>query len=316
MFPPDEITDEVLRLVASRFGNHFGRLGDFAYPVTREDAQKYLAWFVREALPGFGAYQDAMRQGEPLLFHANVSAMLNCGLLTPAECCEAAIAAWEDGEAPLNATEGFVRQIIGWREFVRGVYWREIPGYGDRNELNATRKLPDFFWTAQTDMNCLRQSITETRDNAYAHHIQRLMVLGNFCLLTGIDPKEVQEWYLVVYHDAYEWVEMPNVVGMILYADGGVLASKPYAASGNYIHKMSNYCEHCRYDVKQRTGEGACPFNYLYWDFAARHRTLLGNNPRTSRVIATLDRMSKDKVAASQRDAKRFLESLSSTGDY
>ena len=316
VFPPDEITDEVLRLVASRFGNHFGRLGDFAYPVTREHAQKYLAWFVREALPGFGAYQDAMRQGEPLLFHANVSAMLNCGLLTPAECCEAAIAAWEDGEAPLNATEGFVRQIIGWREFVRGVYWREMPGYGDRNELNATRKLPDFFWTAQTDMNCLRQSITETRDNAYAHHIQRLMVLGNFCLLAGIDPKEVQEWYLVVYHDAYEWVEMPNVVGMILYADGGVLASKPYAASGNYIHKMSNYCEHCRYDVKQRTGEDACPFNYLYWDFAARHRTLLGNNPRTSRVIATLDRMSKDKVAASQRDAKRFLESLSSTGDY
>ena len=316
IFEPDETTAEVLALVARRFGNHFGRLDRFDYPVTREHALRYLGWFVRDGLPGFGAYQDAMRQGDPLLFHSNLSAMINCGLLTPRECCEAAIAAYHDGEAPLAATEGFVRQIIGWREFVRGVYWREMPGYGDRNALGATRKLPDFFWTAQTDMNCLRQAITETRDNAYAHHIQRLMVLGNFCLLAGIDPTEVQEWYLVVYHDAYEWVEMPNVVGMILYADGGVLATKPYAASGNYINKMSDYCRHCRYDVKQRDGADACPFNYLYWDFAARNRARLEANPRTSRVIATLDRMSERKVAAARRDAAAFLDALPSSGDY
>ena len=191
-----------------------------------------------------------------------------------------------------------------------------MPEYGDRNALGATRRLPEFFWTAQTDMNCLRQAVSETRDHAYAHHIQRLMVLGNFCLLAGIDPKEVQEWYLVVYHDAYEWVEMPNVVGMILYADGGVVATKPYAASGNYINRMSDYCQHCRYDVKQRQGADACPFNYLYWDFVARNRTLLVANVRTSRVVATLDRMSEAKVAAAREDAARFLDGLAASGEY
>lgn len=315
-FAPDGVTQAVLALVAGRFGNHFGRLDGFDYPVTREDAQAYLSWFVREALPGFGTYQDAMRQGEPLLFHSHLSALINCGLLTAGECCEAAVAAYADGEAPLNAAEGFVRQMIGWREFVRGVYWREMPGYGDRNALGADRPLPDFFWTGETDLNCLRQSITETRDNAYAHHIQRLMVLGNFCLIAGIDPKPVQDWYLVVFHDAYEWVEMPNVVGMILYADDGVFATKPYAASGNYINRMSDYCRHCRYDVTQRTGEDACPFNYLYWDFVARHRDRLARNPRAGRVVSVLDRMDPAKLRAAQRDARAFLDGLPSSGDY
>ena len=315
-YAPDATTADVLALVSRRFGNHFGRLENFDYPVTGDDARHYLGWFVRAALPGFGTYQDAMRQGEPLMFHSHLSALINCGLLTAAECCEAAIAAFHAGRAPLPATEGFVRQMIGWREFIRGIYWREMPDYGDRNMLDAHRKLPDFFWTAETDLNCLRQAITETRDHAYAHHIQRLMVLGNFCLLAGIDPKEVQEWYLVVYHDAYEWVEMPNVVGMILYADGGLFATKPYAASGNYINRMSDYCQHCRYDVKQRQGENACPFNYLYWDFVARNRTRLANNMRTSRVVATLDRMADAKVAASRQDATRFLDGLPSAGDY
>ncbi len=315
-FPSDDLTRQVLALVSHRFGSHFGRLDDFDYPVTRADAQRYLGWFVRDALPGYGTYQDAMRQGAPLLFHSHLSALVNCGLLTAAECCEAVIAAYQDGEAPLNAAEGFVRQMIGWREFIRGMYWREMPDYGDRNVLAATRKLPDFFWTGETDLNCLRQAIIETRDNAYAHHIQRLMVLGNFCLIAGIDPKAVQEWYLIVFHDAYEWVEMPNVVGMILYADGGLIATKPYAASGNYINRMSDYCRHCRFDVKQRFGPDACPFNYLYWDFIARHRDRLAHNPRTSQPVSTLNRMAAEKVQAAQRDAALFLDGLSVSGDY
>ncbi|MBB3936940.1 cryptochrome/photolyase family protein [Aureimonas phyllosphaerae] len=309
-FEPDETTQGVLALVARRFGNHFGSLADFDYPVTRSEAKRYLAWFADKALPDFGAYEDAMRQGEPLLFHSHLSALINCGLLDPRECCEAAEAAYRAGTVPLNAAEGFIRQIIGWREFVRGVYWREMPGYGARNALEAARPLPDFFWTADTDMNCLKQSIGETAANAYAHHIQRLMVIGNFCLLAGLDPVEVQEWYLVVYHDAYEWVEMPNVVGMILYADDGVFATKPYAASGNYINKMSNYCGHCRYDVKQRIGEDACPFNYLYWDFIARHRERFEDNPRMSRTVYTLGHMDEAKVEAMRGDAARFLDAL------
>ena len=315
-FAPDATTRDVLDLVASRFGNHFGDLKDFDYPVSRKDALAYLGWFVETALPDFGTYQDAMRQGEPLLFHSHLSALINCGLLTPAECCEAAEASYREGHAPLNAVEGFIRQIIGWREFVRGVYWREMPDYGERNALAAERPLPDFFWTGETELNCLRQSIAETRANAYAHHIQRLMVLGNFCLIAGFDPKAVQEWYLVVYHDAYEWVEMPNVVGMILYADGGLFATKPYAASGNYINRMSDYCGHCRYDVKQRTGKDACPFNYLYWDFVARNRKRLADNPRTRRTVSTLDRMADETVAAMRRDATAFLDAIPSSRDY
>jgi deoxyribodipyrimidine photolyase-related protein len=313
-FPPDPTTRAVLALVAARFGDHFGRLDNFDYPVTRKDAQRYLRWFVAAALPDFGTYQDAMRQGAPLLFHSHLSALMNVGLLTAAECCAAAVTAYHEGTAALNAVEGFVRQIIGWREFVRGVYWREMPGYGDSNALRAERKLPDFFWTGETALNCLRQAITETRDNAYAHHIQRLMVIGNFCLIAGIDPKAVQEWFLIVYHDAYEWVEMPNVVGMVLYADGGLFATKPYAASGNYINRMSDYCGHCRYDVKQRQGARACPFNYLYWDFVARNRDRLAANARTGRVVSTLDRMDPRKVALARRESTAFLDGLPASG--
>ncbi len=315
-FPPDETTTNVVAMVERRFGNHFGGLADFAYPVTREDAERYLSWFVETALPDFGTFQDAMRQGAPLLFHSHLSALLNCGLLDPRECCEAAEAAYWAGDVPINAAEGFVRQLIGWREFIRGIYWREMPGYGDRNALHATRPLPDFFWTGDTDLNCLRQSILETRDNAYAHHIQRLMVLGNFCLLAGFDPKQVQEWYLVVYHDAYEWVEMPNVVGMILYADGGLIASKPYAASGNYINKMSDYCASCRYSPTVKLGPQACPFNYLYWDFLDRNRRALGGNRRLRNPYATLDRMAPDHRRAIGREAAAFLDTLPSAGDY
>ncbi|WP_062226187.1 cryptochrome/photolyase family protein [Aureimonas frigidaquae] len=315
-YPPDGCTQEVLALVRERFGNHFGSLDGFDYPVTRAQALGYLRWFVDAALPSFGTYQDAMRQGQPLLFHSHLSGLINCGLLSPAECCGMAEAAYRSGDAPLNAVEGFIRQIIGWREFIRGIYWSQMPHYGEKNALKAERRLPDFFWTGQTDLNCLRQCIEETRDNAYAHHIQRLMVLGNFCLLAAIAPADVQEWYLVVYHDAYEWVEMPNVVGMILHADGGLFATKPYAASGNYINRMSDYCGNCRYDVKQRTGPDACPFNYLYWDFVARNAERLKGNRRMSRTYATLARMDEGKVAEMRSQADAFLESLPNSGDY
>ena len=309
-FAPDATTRAVLDLVASRFAGHFGDLEPFDYPVTRKDALAALDWFVQHALPSFGDYQDAMKTGEPLLFHSNLSALINCGLLLPAECCDRAEEAWRAGHAPLNAVEGFIRQIIGWREFVRGVYWMKMPDYADLNALDARRPLPAFFWTARTDMNCMAQSIGETRANAYAHHIQRLMVIGNFCLLAGLDPAEVQEWYLAVYHDAYEWVEMPNVVGMILHADGGFLASKPYAASGAYIDRMSDYCGACRYDVKARTGPDACPFNPLYWDFLARNRSRFARNQRMRMMYATLDRMDETTVADMRASAAAFLDGL------
>ena len=314
-FPPDETTEAVLGLVAAEFADHFGDLANFAYPVTRADALNYLDWFIETALPSFGTYQDALKQGEPLLFHSHLSALVNCGLLTPREVCRRAESAFHEGGAPINAVEGFVRQILGWREYIRGVYWLKMPDYGGSNQLGATRKLPPFFWTGETDMNCLAQSFKETRRNAYNHHIQRLMVIGNFCLIAGLDPREVQEWYLIVYHDAYEWVEMPNVVGMILFTDGGLMASKPYAASGAYIDRMSDYCGKCRFDVRQKTGPDACPYNYLYWDFLARHRSKFGANKRMEMMYVTLDRMDEGRQAEIAHDARVFLDGLEPAGD-
>ena len=315
-FAPDGLTVEVMDLVSRRFHNHFGDLEPFDHPVTRADGLVYLDWFIAEALPGFGDWQDAMKQGEPLLFHSHLSALINCGLLGPRECCDAAVAAYADGRVPLNAVEGFIRQIIGWREFIRGVYWLKMPDYADANALDATRPLPAFFWTGETAMNCLHQAVTETRANAYAHHIQRLMVLGNFCLLAGIDPKQVQEWFLIVYWDAYEWVEMPNVVGMALYADGGFLASKPYAASGAYINKMSDYCADCRFDVKQKTGEKACPFNYLYWNFLAVNERTLRQNHRMGLIMGSLGKMAPERLEEIRADSSRFLEGPEMRAEY
>lgn len=222
----------------------------------------------------------------------------------------AAESAYLQGKAPLNAVEGFIRQIIGWREYIRGVYWLNMPEYAAENFFQAYRPLPGFYWTAKTKMNCLHQGILETKKNAYAHHIQRLMVLGNFALVAGIHPKEVNEWFLVVYADAYQWVELPNVSGMALFADGGFLVSKPYAAGGNYINKMSNYCEKCSYKVTQKNGMDACPFNYLYWDFLDRNRNKLKNNHRMSMMYKTLDRMSVDRKNAIRKDSNNFLSSL------
>ena len=307
---PDAITQEVLALVAARFDNHFGDLMPFWYAVTRADAQAAFAAFVKKALPRFGDYQDAMLAGEPFLYHAVIAQYLNCGLLDSLQVCRQVEAAWRAGKVPLNAAEGFIRQIIGWREYVRGIYWLKMPGYEDSNFFGHTRALPAFYWTAQTEMACVKAAVTQTKEQAYAHHIQRLMVTGNFAMLAGINPHELHEWYLSVYADAYEWVELPNTVGMSQFADGGLLASKPYAASGAYINRMSNYCGSCRYAVKQRTGPDACPFNALYWDFIARHRGKIGGNPRMAQMVRTYDKFAPDEQQRIADSAAAFLATL------
>lgn len=309
-FEPNDETKAVLELVADRFPDNFGDLNPFWFGVTHDDAEAALQHFLRAALPHFGDYQDAMLTGEPFLYHSVISMYLNAGLLDARDVCRRAEAEYRDGRAPLNAVEGFVRQILGWREYVRGIYWREGPDYMRRNALRATRDLPWFYWSAETDMACMAAALGQTRAEAYAHHIQRLMVTGNFAMLAGVDPFQVHEWYLAVYADAYEWVEAPNTIGMSQFADGGLLASKPYAASGAYIDRMSDYCDACAYDVKQKAGAKACPFNYLYWDFLARNRAALGSNPRIAPMYRTFDRMSDERREEITRDARSFLDSL------
>ncbi len=307
---PDTVTREVIALVAHRFRDHFGDLDGFGWAVTRTDALAALDHFIADALPSFGDYQDAMAEGEPFLFHALLSPYLNIGLLLPREVCLAAETAYRAGKAPLNAVEGFIRQILGWREYVRGIYWLEMPAYAQTNALEADRPLPGFYWSGETAMNCLANAIADTRRNAYAHHIQRLMVTGNFALLAGIRPAEIEAWYLAVYADAFEWVELPNTHGMAIFADGGLLGSKPYAASGAYIDRMSDYCGSCAYDPKIKTGKGACPFNPLYWDFLIRNRDRLGNNPRMAMPYKNLARMTPAHVATIRREAAAILDGL------
>ena len=309
-FAPDAITDNVLALVAARFGGHFGDLLPFSHAVTRHQALECLADFIDNRLAQFGDFQDAMVEGEDHLFHSQLSALLNCGLLLPLEVCQAAEAAFRAGDVPINAAEGFIRQILGWREYVRGIHWVAGPDYAERNHLSATRDLPDFYWTGETDLHCLGEAIRATKRNAHAHHIQRLMVLGNFAMLVGVDPRQVHEWYLIVYDDAYEWVETPNVIGMSQFADGGLMGSKPYAAGGAYINRMSDHCKHCRYKVKLRTGPEACPFNSLYWDFLARHRELLKGNQRLWRMYDGWDRFGAGEQAAIRAQAAGFMADL------
>ncbi len=309
-FEPDKMTEEVLSLVEERFSDHFGSLRPFWFAVTADQAEQALDHFVKQALPRFGDYQDAMLQDERFLYHAVLSPYINAGLLDPLAVCRRVEAEFHAGRVPLNAAEGFIRQIIGWREYVRGIYWLMMPSYVDLNFLEQDRSLPAFYWTGETEMACLRACIGQTREEAYAHHIQRLMVTGNFAMLAGVDPKAVHEWYLAVYADAYEWVELPNTLGMSQFADGGLLGSKPYAASGNYINKMSDYCSACAYKVKEKNGPEACPFNYLYWDFLDRHRDKLAGNPRLGQVYRTWDRMDPARHEAVRADAERFLEQL------
>lgn len=312
-FPPDAVTRAVMDLVARRFPDHFGDLDGFAWPVTRAEALEALRHFLDDCLAEFGDYQDAMRTGTPFLYHGLIAPALNLGLLDAEEACRAAEDRWRDGSAPLNAVEGFIRQILGWREYVRGLYWARMPDYPETNALDATRDLPWFYWSGETAMACLAECVRDTRAHAHAHHIQRLMVLGNFALLAGLAPRQVEEWFLVVYADAYEWVELPNVHGMALWADGGLLGSKPYASSGAYIDRMSDYCRGCAYDVKAKTGETACPFNYLYWNFLIAKEERLRGNPRLAMPYRTLDKMAPTRRKTIVADAARFLDSLSAS---
>ncbi len=302
-FKPDATTQAALDLVATRFAKHYGSLENFNYPVMAREAKQGLEDFIRHRLPQFGDWQDSMAADAPYLFHAVISAPLNLGLLDPLTICQKAEDAYRQGHAPLNAVEGFIRQILGWREFMRGIYWLHMPDYAKKNALGATRALPEFYWTGDTDMRCMAQAVGQTMKFAYAHHIQRLMVTGNFALLAGLHPDAVDQWYLAVYADAYEWVEMPNTRGMSLFADGGIIGSKPYAASGAYINRMSNYCGDCHYDVKDAVGSRACPFNALYWDFIARHEALWEHNPRMAMPLRNWRKMDDEKREALRRRA-------------
>jgi deoxyribodipyrimidine photolyase-related protein len=308
-FPPDPVVEEVLDLVKEKF-DHFGRLRPFRWATDRAGALAALQDFVADRLPAFGAEQDAMLEGEPYLSHSLLSPYINLGLLGPLEVCQAVEAAWQAGKVPIAAAEGFIRQIIGWREYVRGIWALQGPGYLSGNALGHARPLPPLYWGAETKMACMAAAVGQTRELAYAHHIQRLMVTGNFALLAGVDPAKVHEWYLSVYIDAFEWVEAPNTLGMSQFADGGILGSKPYVSSGAYIDRMSDHCGSCWYRVKDRTGDRACPFNLLYWDFLVRHRERFRSNPRMGQMYRVWDGMGADHRQAVLAGAERVLERL------
>lgn len=304
-FTPDRITREVIKTVEKNFPNHPGDLSSFDWPVARRDARDCMNDFIQHRLGMFGPYQDAMWSDEPFLYHSGLAAPMNLKLISPREAIAQAVDAYDGKHARLASVEGFIRQILGWREYVRGIYWMYMPDYAERNTLQAEHALPEFYWTGDTDMECLKQAIKQTLHYGYAHHIQRLMVTGLFALLFGVKPRQVHEWYLSAYVDAVEWVELPNTLGMSQYADGGILASKPYVASGRYIDKMSNYCRHCRYEPGKAIGENACPFTTLYWDFLQRHERRFRNHPRTALQWRNLGRLSdSDKLDISNRSDK------------
>jgi deoxyribodipyrimidine photolyase-related protein len=305
-FMPDAITKAVIADVQKHFAGHPGELVEFDWPVTAAEAREALDDFIAHRLAEFGCYQDAMWTNEPWLYHSRLSAAMNLKLLDPREVIAAAEKAYHDGRAPLASVEGFIRQILGWREYVRGIYWCFMPGYIERNAMQAEQELPDFYWTGETDMQCLRDAIGQTLRLGYAHHIQRLMVTGLFALLYGVHPRRVHEWYLAVYVDAVEWVELPNTLGMSQYGDGGVMASKPYVASGKYIQRMSNHCAGCRYDPAQSSGPRACPFTTLYWDYLLQHEPVLRQNQRMSMQLKNVSRLSAADREKIQEQARLF----------
>ncbi len=307
---PDGLTRTVMVEVAKNFPDAPGSVEGFWLPVTRAGARDWLDEFVVERLGNFGNYQDVMVAGERTLFHSIISPMMNLGLLLPMECVDAAVAAYRAGKAPLAAVEGFVRQIVGWREFINGVYWLRMPDYVELNALGAERELPGFFYTGETDLNCLRETVTQVVETGYNHHIQRLMILGNFLLLAGIRPKEALRWFTEMYVDAHEWVMAANVIGMAVHADGGFMASKPYAGAASYISKMSNYCEGCAFDPKKKHGEGACPFNLLYWNFYDLHQARFVKNPRTAMMVRSWLKRPESDRARIVDEARTFLDSL------
>ena len=306
-FSPDQITKEVISLIEKEFTNNFGSTSNFHEAINRKQALQCLDIFCDQLIHQFGKYQDAMLNDEALLFHSRISHYINCGLLIPSEVCARVLEVAIECDQTLYAVEGFIRQIIGWREYVRGIYWLNMPKYVNLNFFNANNPLPSFYWDGKTDMNCVSTVVQQTYDNAYSHHIQRLMITGNLALLMGITPAEVHEWYLAVYDDAYEWVELPNTMGMALFADGGVMASKPYAASGNYINKMSDFCKSCKYKVKEKNGSDACPFNYLYWDFLERNKDKLKSNHRLFMPYRNLEKKNTKDIDLIKNDSNRFI---------
>lgn len=309
-FEPDAITREVLELVKEEFPGHFGSAEGFRYAVTRGQALQLLDEFIEERLTDFGPYEDAMKIGEPVLFHSAMSLYLNNGLLLPVEVCERTISAYKQGMAPLNSVEGLIRQVIGWREFVRIYYEARMPDVRSTNFMDFHEKLPELYWTGETKMKCMEQCLKPVLDEGYSHHIQRLMVLSNFSNLTHTDPRELNDWFRFAYVDAYEWVVLPNVLGMSTFADGGVLASKPYVSSGNYINKMSDYCKDCHYSISKKTGEGACPFNYLYWNFVSEQREAFEESGRNSFMVNMYEKKSDENKQAIKDSTENFLRQL------
>ena len=282
----------------------------FVWPTSRKESLELLEHFCNHLLVHFGSYQDALTTWDPYLFHSRLSFSLNCKLISPLEVVQTVESYWSthQEEVGIAQAEGFIRQILGWREYMRGIYWAKMPEFAKLNFFNHERKLPAWFWTGQTKMNCLSQSINQSLDLAYAHHIQRLMVTGNFALLAGIHPDEVDRWYLGIYIDAIEWVEITNTRGMSQFADGGIVGTKPYVSSANYIKKQGNYCSTCAYQADKKTGEGSCPFNSLYWHFHARNRELLEKNPRIGMVYRTWDKMGNQQAILEQ--AENYLNQL------
>ncbi len=306
-FGSDDITQSVIALVQTRFDQHPGSLAAFNWPVTREQALLALDDFVTHRLQDFGQFQDAMWTDEPFLYHSLLSAPLNCQLLHPQEVIDAALQAYRQGKAPLNSVEGFIRQILGWREFMRGIYQLHGNSLMQANHFNHQRSLPDWFWTGKTDMHCLQQVIEQTLETGYAHHIQRLMVIGLYATLAELHPQAVSDWFHAIYVDATDWVQRPNVIGMALYAHGGLLSSKPYLASGAYIDKMSNYCQGCPFKPKEKFGANACPITQLYWRFLIIHQAELTANPRTSLMVAHVNKMSEHDKQALLTQAEQHL---------
>ncbi len=309
-FEPDSMSLEVMALVNRQLAGHPGELSSMGWLVTRAQALQALEAFIAHRLAHFGVYQDAMWEGEAWLYHSHLSCALNLKLLNPREVIQAAIDAYHQGHAPLALVEGFVRQILGWREYVRGIYWTQMPDYLERNAMNAQAALPAFYWTGDTEMACLRDALTQTLTHGYAHHIQRLMVTGLYALLLGVRPQAVHAWYLGVYVDAVEWVELPNTLGMSQFADGGLMASKPYIASGKYIDRMSNHCKGCRYEPGQSVGENACPFTTLYWDYLNQHAEALSNNSRMAMQLKNLNRLSDEAREAIARQAQTHKQAV------
>ncbi|TDQ30744.1 cryptochrome/photolyase family protein [Zeaxanthinibacter enoshimensis] len=283
--------------------------GSFSWPTSRADALSVLNYFCKNLLVHFGDYQDAMHTKEKFLFHSRISFALNSKMIGPGETLEKVIGHYRKngGEIELSQVEGFVRQVLGWREYMRGIYWKEMPSYANRNELDNKNPLPSFFWDADTRMSCLHHSIKQSLDDAYAHHIQRLMITGNYALLAQTDPAEVDQWYLGIYIDAIEWVELTNTRGMSQFADGGLLATKPYVSSANYINKMGNYCSECKYSHSKKTGENACPFNSLYWNFLHEKRPYFKDNQRMSLMLSLLDKIEPDELKAIRERAAKII---------